>query len=153
MHTCIPNTSSRISLLFHKFLAVWLSAPKGAFTPKKENAFKKCSLFWGFVHRNKSLNVNLLVWLQIEFLVQVVHVFLHPLNDFQLEFLKIQLWLANLFSKISIYKHKGWVKKTSQNLHHSFCFISLATNMLKGWDIIHLKGEIHSSVWCTKTFL
>ena len=25
--------------------------------------------------------------------------------------------------------------------------------MREGWDIIHLKGEIHSSVWSTKTFL
>ena len=24
--------------------------------------------------------------------------------------------------------------------------------MLEGWDISHLKGEIHSSVWSTKTF-
>ena len=35
----------------------------------------------------------------------------------------------------------------------SFCLISLATNMLEGWDIIHLKGEIHSSVWSAKIFL
>ena len=31
--------------------------------------------------------------------------------------------------------------------------LSLAINMLEGWDISHLKGEIHSSVWSTKTFL
>ena len=31
----------------------------------------------------------------------------------------------------------------------SFCFISLATKMLGGKDIVHLKGDIYS----TKTFL
>ena len=36
---------------------------------------------------------------------------------------------------------------------HGFCLISLATNMLKSWDIIHWKGGIHSFVWSTKTFL
>ena len=25
--------------------------------------------------------------------------------------------------------------------------------MLEGWDIIYLKGEIHNSVWSTKTFV
>ena len=35
----------------------------------------------------------------------------------------------------------------------SFCLISLATNMLEGWDIINLKGGIHSFVLSTKTFL
>ena len=38
-------------------------------------------------------------------------------------------------------------------MHRSFCVIFLATNMPEGCDIIHLKGEIHSSVWSTKTFL
>ena len=36
---------------------------------------------------------------------------------------------------------------------HIVCFISLAINMQVGWDICHLKGGIHSSVWSTKTFL
>ena len=44
-------------------------------------------------------------------------------------------------------------KKNSLNLCHSFCSPSLARNMLEDWKIIHLKGEIHSSVWSTKTFL
>ena len=35
----------------------------------------------------------------------------------------------------------------------SFCSISLVTNMLEGWDIIHWKGGIYSFVWSTKTFL
>ena len=35
----------------------------------------------------------------------------------------------------------------------SFGLIFLATNILEGLDIINLKGGIHSSVWCTKTFL
>ena len=38
-------------------------------------------------------------------------------------------------------------------MRRSLGLISLATNMLEGWDIIHLKGEIHSSIWSTKTFL
>ena len=36
---------------------------------------------------------------------------------------------------------------------HGFCLISLATNMVETWDIIHWKGGIHSFVWSTKTFL
>ena len=40
-------------------------------------------------------------------------------------------------------------QKTSLNLCRSFCLISLATNILEGWDIIHLKGEVHSSDWST----
>ena len=35
----------------------------------------------------------------------------------------------------------------------SFCLISLAINIIEGWDIINLKCGIHSSVWSTKTFL
>ena len=50
-------------------------------------------------------------------------------------------------------KLKGVPKKTSLKLRRSFCLISLATNMLEGWDIIHLKGEIHSFVSSTKSFL
>ena len=45
------------------------------------------------------------------------------------------------------------VKKTSLNMRRSLGLISLATNMLEGWDIIHLNSRIHSSVWTTKTFL
>ena len=48
---------------------------------------------------------------------------------------------------------KGWPKKNLTKMHRSFCLISLATNMLEGWDIIHWKGVIHSFVWSTKTFL
>ena len=46
--------------------------------------------------------------------------------------------------------YTGCVKK-----HFTLCIsiISPAINMLEGWDISHLKGEIHSSVWSTKTFL
>ena len=35
----------------------------------------------------------------------------------------------------------------------SFCLISLATNMLEGWDSINWKCEIHSFVCSTKNFL
>ena len=59
--------------------------------------------------------------------------------------------------KIIIYNYihvvKGGTKKTSLNSHHRFCLISLTKNILEGWDIIHLKGDIHSFVWSTKTFL
>ena len=34
-----------------------------------------------------------------------------------------------------------------------FCLIYMATSTPEGWYIFHLKGEIHSSVWSTKTFL
>ena len=35
----------------------------------------------------------------------------------------------------------------------SFFLISLATNILEDWNIIHFKEEIHISVWSTKTRL
>ena len=38
-------------------------------------------------------------------------------------------------------------------MHNSFCVIFLATNIPEGWDIMHSKGEVHSSVWSSKTFL
>ena len=38
-----------------------------------------------------------------------------------------------------------------KKLRRSFCLISLATNMLGGWDIIHWEGGIHSFVWSAKT--
>ena len=38
-------------------------------------------------------------------------------------------------------------------MSHSFCLISLAKNMLEGWNIFHLKCGIHRSVWSIKTFL
>ena len=53
----------------------------------------------------------------------------------------------------TIQTHKGCTKKNSLNLRNSFCLISPATNMIDNWNIIHLKNEIHSSVWSTKTFL
>ena len=31
-------------------------------------------------------------------------------------------------------------------MHRSFCIIFPATNMPEGWDIIHFKDEIHTSV-------
>ena len=40
-----------------------------------------------------------------------------------------------------------------RKLHQKVGFISLATNMLEGWDIFHLKSGIHSSVWSTKKIL
>ena len=40
-----------------------------------------------------------------------------------------------------------------KKLRRSFCLISLATNMLGGWDISHWESGIHSFGWSTKTFL
>ena len=45
------------------------------------------------------------------------------------------------------------VQGVQKKMRRSFCLISLAANMLEGWDIIHWKGGIHSFVWSTKTFL
>ena len=42
--------------------------------------------------------------------------------------------------------------RVHQKMRQSVCIISLATNMLEGWDIIHLKSDIHSSVWSTTPF-
>ena len=39
------------------------------------------------------------------------------------------------------------------NFFYFSILISLAINMLEGWDISHLKVRIHSSVWSIKTFL
>ena len=60
--------------------------------------------------------------------------------------------LAQNISHNSLYSLKG-EKKTSLNLRNSFCWISPATSIIDDWDIIHLKSEIHSYVWSTKTFL
>ena len=38
-------------------------------------------------------------------------------------------------------------------MRHFVFLISLVTNMLERWDIIHWKGGIHSFVWSTKSFL
>ena len=43
--------------------------------------------------------------------------------------------------------HLGLLKGGPKNL------TKMATNVLEGCDMIHLKGEVHSSVWSTKTFL
>ena len=48
---------------------------------------------------------------------------------------------------------KGVEKKTRTFENHSDETVYPAKNMLEGWYIFHLKGEIHSSVWSTKTFL
>ena len=40
-----------------------------------------------------------------------------------------------------------------KNFTLGISIISPAINMLEGWDILHLKGGIHSSVWSTKIFL
>ena len=45
------------------------------------------------------------------------------------------------------------VQGVNKKMRRSFCLISLATNMLESWDIIHWKGGIHSFLWSTKTFL
>ena len=41
---------------------------------------------------------------------------------------------------VDITKIKGESKKTLPNLRNSVCLISLATNMIDGWDVIHLKS-------------
>ena len=38
-------------------------------------------------------------------------------------------------------------------MRHLVCLISLATSMLEGWGIFHLKGDIHSIVSSTSSFL
>ena len=59
-------------------------------------------------------------------------------------------------SLISLLEVKGVSLKTWPFhflLFQHILFNSLATNMLESWDLYHSKGEIHSSVWSTKTFL
>ena len=46
-----------------------------------------------------------------------------------------------------------FIQSVHKYLRRGFCLISLAISMLEGWNMIHLKGGIHSSVWSTKTFL
>ena len=53
------------------------------------------------------------------------------------------------FTDIKMIFLHGVQKKVS----HFLFLISLTTNMLEGWDIFHLKGEVHSSIWSTITFL
>ena len=38
-------------------------------------------------------------------------------------------------------------------MRRSFCLKSLATSILEGWTIFHLKGDIHSFVSSTSSFL
>ena len=45
------------------------------------------------------------------------------------------------------------IQGVQKKISRSFCLISLATNMLESWAIIHWKGGIHRFVWSTKTFL
>ena len=45
------------------------------------------------------------------------------------------------------------IQGVQKKMCRSFCLISLVTNILGSWDIIHWKGGIHSFVWSTKTFL
>ena len=69
---------------------------------------------------------------------------------------KLKLFSSHSISPCSIQYYilvKGGAKKNSLNSCRSFCIIYLATNMLEGWDIFHLKGRIHSFVWSTKSFL
>ena len=54
---------------------------------------------------------------------------------------------------VSYVPPKRGIQGVQKKMRRSFCLISLATNMLEGWDIIHWKGGIHSFVWSTKTFL
>ena len=46
-----------------------------------------------------------------------------------------------------------YIQGVSKTMRRSFCLISLATNMLEGWDIFNLNGGIHRSVLSTKSFL
>ena len=57
------------------------------------------------------------------------------------------------YAKVVNKTKKLWtlVQGIHKKMCRSFCLIALATNMLEGWDTIHLKGEIHSSFWSTKT--
>ena len=45
------------------------------------------------------------------------------------------------------------VQGVKKKMRRSFCLISLAKNMLEGWDIIQWKGGIHSFDWSIKTYL
>ena len=45
------------------------------------------------------------------------------------------------------------IQGVSKKMRHFVFLISLATNILENWDIIHWKGGIHRFVWSTKTFL
>ena len=39
------------------------------------------------------------------------------------------------------------IQGVQKKMCRSFCLISLATNMLEGWDIIHWKGGKHFEIW------
>ena len=45
------------------------------------------------------------------------------------------------------------IQGVSKKMSHFVCLLSLATNMLEGWDIFDWKDGIPSFVWSTKTFL
>ena len=60
-----------------------------------------------------------------------------------------QLWYSRQAGVVK----PGVIKGGPTKMYCTFCVIFLATNVPEGWDMIHLKGDVHSSVWSTKTFL
>ena len=58
------------------------------------------------------------------------------------------------------YKEQNWADhavtctgRPKKNYYFTFCLISTATSILEGWDIFHLKGDIHSFVSSISSFL
>ena len=43
------------------------------------------------------------------------------------------------------------IQGVQKKIYHSFCLISVS-NMLEDWYTIHMKGDIYTSEWSTKTF-
>ena len=79
------------------------------------------------------------------FLTQQMYV-IRPFEQGEQRSCRVEPYNSNIFNNLISQVNNSF-------LSCSFCLISLASNILKGWDILHLKGEIHSSVWSTKTFL
>ena len=68
----------------------------------------------------------------------------------------MRTWALNYLKKnenIPYYWPKGWLQKMLLLKISRDCLITLAMNNLEGWNIIHLKGEIHSNVPSTKPFM
>ena len=61
-------------------------------------------------------------------------------------------WNVFVLLKKDFWK-KLFVQGVQKKMRRRFCLISLAANMLEGWEIIHWKGGIDSFVWSTNTFL
>ena len=87
-----------------------------------------------------------------KFIFDTIFFFLKTKFDWTLYVFEAKIIFGTGENKVNL---KSWsltiwleLQGVLKKIRRSFCF-----NMLEDWDIIHLKGKIHSSIWNTKTSL